>query len=324
MRTAALVFDRDRVDEVDDWSERLGSLGKRSILWIDVEGLDRGKADELVEALGLSEETARRLVSEDGRAPYLGDCGAYLHVTAYAPSHESLSPDLVKVECLVSKQWVVTIHEDRVEALEEFSDRASESSGDIGRLDGLEFVADVLEWVLGGYLGAFARIEVELDEFDARAMERSFETPEEELERLVELRRATGRVRRALVSHRPLLLALARPEFEGISDSDHSERFGALRGQFEDAVQAARDCRDSVVVSFDLVVARTGQRTNEIMKVLTLASVLLLPGALLAGVMGMNFKLGLFEENRYFWVVIVVMLAVAAATLVIAKRRRWI
>ena len=60
------------------------------------------------------------------------------------------------------------------------------------------------------------------------------------------------------------------------------------------------------------------------MKVLTLASVLLLPGALIAGIMGMNFKLALFEQNAYFWVVICLMLAVAAVTLVLAKRRRWI
>jgi hypothetical protein len=32
------------------------------------------------------------------------------------------------------------------------------------------------------------------------------------------------------------------------------------------------------------------------MKVLTLTSVILLPGALIAGVMGMNFKVGLFDN----------------------------
>jgi Mg2+ and Co2+ transporter CorA len=34
------------------------------------------------------------------------------------------------------------------------------------------------------------------------------------------------------------------------------------------------------------------------MKVLTLTSVILLPGALIAGVMGMNFKVGVFEDTR--------------------------
>ena len=60
------------------------------------------------------------------------------------------------------------------------------------------------------------------------------------------------------------------------------------------------------------------------MKVLTLASVILLPGALLAGVMGMNFKVGLFHNASLFWVVIAVIIAVAPITLGIAKARSWI
>jgi Mg2+ and Co2+ transporter CorA len=58
--------------------------------------------------------------------------------------------------------------------------------------------------------------------------------------------------------------------------------------------------------------------------VLTLVSVLILPGTLLAGVMGMNFKLGLFTEDVYFWVVIAAMVLVAIVTLVVARMRDWI
>jgi Mg2+ and Co2+ transporter CorA len=52
------------------------------------------------------------------------------------------------------------------------------------------------------------------------------------------------------------------------------------------------------------------------MKVLTLASVLILPGTLLAGIMGMNFKLELFATEKYFWVTLAAMSGVALLTLV--------
>ena len=64
------------------------------------------------------------------------------------------------------------------------------------------------------------------------------------------------------------------------------------------------DARESTVGSFDVLIARTGHRTNHIMKVLTLTSVILLPGALIAGVMGMNFKVGVFEDGWMFYVVV--------------------
>ncbi|HUG65079.1 MAG TPA: CorA family divalent cation transporter [Gaiellaceae bacterium] len=125
-------------------------------------------------------------------------------------------------------------------------------------------------------------------------------------------------------SHREAILALTRPELEAISNSRSAERFSGLRDRLEEAVQAARDSRESVVGSFDVLITSTSHRTNEIMKVLTLASVLLLPGALIAGVMGMNFRVGLFEHTMLFWVMIGTMLAVAFVTLGVARMRDWI
>ncbi len=113
--------------------------------------------------------------------------------------------------------------------------------------------------------------------------------------------------------------ALTRPELEAIASSDSAERFTSLRDRLEEAVQASRDARESIVGSFDVLLASTGQRTNEIMKVLTLASVLLLPGALIAGVMGMNFEVGIFETAAYFWVVLAIIATVAGRD---ARRRK--
>jgi Mg2+ and Co2+ transporter CorA len=57
------------------------------------------------------------------------------------------------------------------------------------------------------------------------------------------------------------------------------------------ALDTARDTKDSTFGSFDLLVARIGQRTNDIMKVLTLVTVVLLPSTVLAGIMGMRHEL---------------------------------
>jgi magnesium transporter len=207
--------------------------------------------------------------------------------------------------------------------LDDFRDRAC-GSGETGRLEGLELLANLLEWVLTSYLDAFEDAELALEKFDIRAMEGNLDETESELSRLVEHRHEVGRLRRALTSHREIFLALTRPELGNIKTEGHRERFEALRSQLEDAVQAARDSRESVVGSFDVLIARTEQKTNEIMKVLTLASVLLLPGALIAGVLGMNFKVGLFAHAWLFWVAIAGIAGLAAATLAAARARHWI
>ena len=90
------------------------------------------------------------------------------------------------------------------------------------------------------------------------------------------------------------------------------------------AVDTARETKESTLGSFDLLVARIGQRTTDIMKVLTLVTVILLPATVLAGVMGMNFKVGLFDRAWIFWLVIAAMIGIAVLVLSVARGRHWI
>jgi Mg2+ and Co2+ transporter CorA len=60
------------------------------------------------------------------------------------------------------------------------------------------------------------------------------------------------------------------------------------------------------------------------MKVLTLLSAVLLPGVVLAGVMGMNFKLPFFDAADNFWFVIAAMIAFGVGILGVARWRGWL
>jgi magnesium transporter len=79
-----------------------------------------------------------------------------------------------------------------------------------------------------------------------------------------------------------------------------------------------------LVGSVDLYLGRSSQRTNDVMKVLTLVSAIALPAVVLAGIMGMNFKPSFFDDPNNFWVVVGVMIAFALAILGTARLRHWI
>jgi magnesium transporter len=316
----ALLFERDSVAELEDWSN-LPRLGRSTVLWIDLDEPDEADVERLVDVLELDEESRASLLDPSER-PALRDYHAYLQVTACAHTGDR-ERKLVGVTCLVSKHWVVTAHARPLEVLETFRERAS-ASGDVGQLDGPEFLAHLLERVLESYFDAFEDIELVLEDIDASSMAGDQGAKDEVLSKLVAVRRDIGGLRRSLTAHREVILSLTRPELEAITSSSSADRFATLRTRLEDAVQAARDSRDSVVGSFEILIANTGRRTNEIMKVLTLASVLILPGTLLAGIMGMNFKLGLFATGTYFWLTLAAMLAIAGLTLAVARMRHWI
>jgi magnesium transporter len=316
----ALLFERDQVEHLERLAE-VGSerLSGSRLLWVDLDAGSDGDATAVAELLAPDPNTATCLANPNERACF-NDHGRYLHITTYAP-REDTEGELHAVECVVGENWVVTAHDQPIAVLEDFASRVS-GSGDTGSLDGPSFVAALLEWVLGSYTAAFERMEQRLEEFDVSAMRG--EGGEEDIETLVEMRRQVGKLRRALAAHRGALVALTHPELEALGDSASGERFQSLFSRYESTLQEARDAREAIVGSFDVLIARGGHHTNQIMKVLTLTSVILLPGALLAGIMGMNFRVGLFSYTWLFWVVIAAIVAIAPVTFGVAKRRGWI
>jgi magnesium transporter len=319
--SGAILFDRHEVEQLGSLSERPKRLSGSKLLWVDIDRRTEASADEVAEAFELDEATRDRLASSEGRAVFQ-DFGRYIHVTTYSPCEEEGKEDeLTALECVVGENWVITAHDRSLEVLDDFAQRVS-GSGDTGTLDGPAFLATLLEWVLGAYSVAFERLEERLEEFDIQAMRGR--GAEKDIERLVEMRREVGVLRRALAAHRSALTALTHPELEALGNHASGERFQSLLQRFESTVQEARDAREAIVGSFDVLIARTGHRTNHIMKILTLTSVILLPGALIAGVMGMNFKIGLFEDNWVFYLVLAVILAIAPLTVGVAKLREWV
>jgi magnesium transporter len=316
----ALLFERDAVEEIESWDDGLTRIRRSSVLWIDLERPSPDELARLASALNLNQRAVERLSDQKEGAPRFVGGKDYVHLTCHAPAEQRR---LARVECIVSERWIVTVRDTPLAVLDTFRERAS-GSGETGRLDGLGFLADLLEWVLESYFDAFEAIEVELEDVDTSAMSGDVDSREAVLARLVDIRREIGRLRRALTSHREAFLSLTRPELEAISSSDSAARFARLRERLEEAAQAARDSRESVVGAFDVLITTTSQRTNEIMKVLTLASVLLLPGTLIAGVLGMNFRVGLFEYTGFFWVALAAIAVIAAATLTVARMRDWI
>jgi magnesium transporter len=205
--------------------------------------------------------------------------------------------------------------------------RCSRTSGPAPRGKGRSapsFAAILLGWVVAGYVRAFEEIESELDELDANVMSSTANDAEQALARLVELRRAIGKLRRTLRPHREVILSLAHPELDTLSSEGSAERFAALEHRLSQALDAARDAKESTLGSFDVLNARTTDRTNEIMKVLTLVTVILLPATVLGGIMGMNFQVSLFDVAWLFWIVLAGMVGIAMLVLAVARARRWI
>jgi len=316
------VFDEKESRREEDLPDGLKDLDDKAMLWVALRDPTEEELAAVQEAFQLSDQQAQRLL-EPPSEPSLADAGEHMHVTLYAATSEDGKPVLRPVECVLGRNWVVTCHEAEIEVLEEFRERA-EGGGQVGALDSPSFIAAAVEWVVTSYFRAFEEIEGELEELDAEVMSDVPKNVSDNLVRLLELRRSIGSLRRALFPHREVIVALAHPELDLLSTEASAQRFEAIERRVAQAMDAAREAKESTRGSFDLLVARLGQRTNDIMKVFTLVTVILLPATVLAGVMGMNFRVGLFDWAWMFWAVIAAMVGIALFVLSVARSQRWI
>jgi magnesium transporter len=96
-----------------------------------------------------------------------------------------------------------------------------------------------------------------------------------------------------------------------------------LIDRLESAMDAVEGLREGLIGTFDIHMSRVSQRANDVMRTLTLLSAVLLPAVVLAGIMGMNFKLDFFDTTTNFWLVIVAMVLLAVTILGVARARGW-
>jgi magnesium transporter len=294
------------------------------MLWLDLQDSSEKEESKVREALHLSGEDS---FAEADENPSLEQCDSYLRVDAVAVSDASgnSSAETVALSCFIGENWILTVHASELGVVNDFRERA-EGGGEIGILDAPSFLEVLLGRVVTSYLQAFDKLEADLEEFDLRVLRSTRRNAEEEIGILIEIRQRVGRLRRSLALHRDLFAALTEAEFDPVSTEDSAERFGQLAVKTDAALAAARDAKEAINGSFDVLIARTEHRTNEIIKVLTVASILLLPGTLIAGVMGMNvnFSASTFAHSPIFLGAVVAILLVAGATLGVARSKRWI
>jgi magnesium transporter len=224
---------------------------------------------------------------------------------------------------VASELVVITRHGEPIHLLDEVDDRVKDDTS-LGAVEGAEFVALLLDAVVTSYFEAVDGIEDDVDELDTRSLRDDGRS--DLLDDLVHLRRRIAGLRRTVTSHRSMFAALTGPDMRQVVEGDAAvSDLQAVASRFEAAVGAVEASRDSLLGSFDVYMTRTAQRTNEVMKVLTIATVLLLPGSVIAGLLGMNVVVPLNADDPFsFWLVIAAFVLLVVVVLVAAKAKRWI
>lgn len=228
----------------------------------------------------------------------------------------------VVLDLAVGQNVVLTAHRDPIEFLVEIDSRITADTS-LGDIDSADFATVLMDGLVTSYLELTDEILVRVDELDAEALKSTGRR--DLLTEMVALRHRIALVRRVLVAHRSVMVAMSGADFGLVTEGDAAARFAAAAERFDGAIGAIDSAREALIGTFDIHMSRTAQRTNDVMKTLTIVSVLLLPTGVIAGFMGMNTKPPYANDNPIvFWIVVALIVTIASGTLMILRARRWI
>lgn len=316
------VFDAKGYRKSEDLGELPGLIESGAKLWIDASGAHPEVARLLTDELRLHPLAVEDILQER-MVPKAEDYGTYLYVVVHGIVRDRTDPELLEtheIDIVLTEHWLFTQHHGSSRSIEAVEQELTRNPRLLERGPG--FVAHaVLDHLVDYYLPVVDAFDEDIDEVEALVIEHP---RSDVLQRIFRLKRSLQRLRRIAVYQREVLKRLSRGEFEMIPEKalpfyrdvyDHFVRVADLTDSYRELLSGALDAYLSVV----------SNRTNDIMKALTLVATVMLPVTFIAGVYGMNFENMPEIKWRYGYLFALgLMGAVVAAMMFWFKRRKWI
>ncbi len=298
------------------------------VVWVDLQGLGDVEAVERVGSiLGLHPLTLEDVVHVHQR-PKLEEFDDYLFVVLRAVhSVDDRSINNEQISFVIKEGLLVTFQERLGDGFDPVRRRLRERQGFTNR-GGADYLAyTLIDAVIDNY---FPVLEIYGDTMD-QLEERVRNNPTPEVSAFVhQMRRELRLFRRAIFPLRDVTSALARSANPFLGETVRP----AFRDCNDHVVQVAdfvEGSRERASELADLYLVMVGERTNQVMKVLTIIATIFIPLTFLCGLYGMNFDTAVSPYNmpelkwRYGYPVFLgVMIVVAAAMVLFFKRKGWI
>ncbi|MEJ6738176.1 MAG: magnesium/cobalt transporter CorA [Cryomorphaceae bacterium] len=226
---------------------------------------------------------------------------------------------LEHISFILTQDFVLTVQERVEDRFEGVKARIAEGRGIVRKRPVDYLVYRLLEAVVQPYGEALTFMEDHLDDLERDIVERPNQAV---MESALNLKRDLTILRHALV---PMKEVLGGVETSRFIQQPHLPYFRDVRDQIMqlyDRMESIRSMLDSME---SLYLSSVGQRTNEVMRVLTVFSAVFLPITFVAGVYGMNFQNMPETQNPHgYFIVLCVMASMVAGMLYYMKRKGWL
>lgn len=296
---------------------------KPSITWLDVEGVhDVAALEKIGQCFGLHPLVLEDILNTDQR-PKIEDYGDYLYIVLRMLSNGSETGEIAseQVSIILGENFVLSIQEGvKGDVFDPVRARIRNAKGLIRKL-GADYLAySLIDAVVDNYFIILEAIGERVEILEENLVS---DPGPEMLHMIHNLKREMIYLRKSVWPLREVVSGMQRRD----SPLIHESTGYYLRDVYDHTIQVidtVETFRDMLSGMLDIYLSSISNRTNAVMKVLTVIATIFIPLTWIAGVYGMNFKNMPELTWRYGYLASwLLMIVVALGMLIYFKKKKW-
>jgi magnesium transporter len=229
--------------------------------------------------------------------------------------------DIEQVSFIITENAALTFQEKTGDVFNPIRERLRKGKGRIRKRKANYLVYCLIDVIVDHYFEVLEHIGEDIENLEDEIIENP---AAETSSKMHSLRRKVLLLRRSIRPLREVINNLMKLESSLIED-DTRLFLRDLNDHIIQIIESMETFRDMLAGLFDMYLSSSGNKMNEIMKVLTIISTIFIPLSFIAGLYGMNFKkMPELEFSFGYPIVICVMIGIVLGFIAFFKRKKWI
>ncbi len=298
---------------------------RQGCLWVDLESPSDAERGILERVFAYHRLAIENCLLQSNH-PRIDDYGDYFYLVVHGVTTTGAGTlqgearvRLQEIDAFLGEHVLVTYHASANGAMDGVRKKCSEVERLMGRGPD-RVLAEILDHVAEEFMGVMEQLDSEIDTLEDRLFRHASKPA---LREIFSLKKDVLHLRRVVTPQREVLNRLARAEHKAVS-KEESIYFRDVYDHIYRVSEMLESFRDVLSSSLEVYLTVVANRTNEVMKVLTVFSIILMSASFLAGLYGMNVHLPGQESKASFYILLVVMAVFSGVLLYFFRKRRWI
>lgn len=312
----------DRIDEA--------IRDAKGTLWVDLEdppGEPSRFAEDLLRKTFQFHPLAVDDALRESHIPKIDDWEGYIYIVFHAAHVDNGTDDLSlqEMDVFLGPNYLVTYHQEPLAFLTEGREAIEHDPRDRMKHGADHLLFRFLDRSVDQSLEVIEALDERIDEVQDVVMSRRGPSS---LQAIFRIKRAAIQLQKTFGPQRDVLNKLARDPYKVVKE-EHRVYFRDVYDHIVRIHDVSESLRDLIAGTLDTYLSVLSNRTNEIMKALTMVTVMFMPMSFLTGFFGMNFFGATMALDSpmpkwgLFWGALGLMAVSPIAMLILAKRRGW-